>query len=183
MTYYGQDYMLEDRTGQLDGSDFEDVHDRVRLTLRCTQNAQTHTVYMIYDRTRTAAFNFNYPLAVLDFGPNGRLGTVSFKTGVHTPMKQYLIKVSTTSKVHARKFIAQDGQEYQWSWRIKPGEEWTCTNASGYLVACYSLKLAGEPEYYQSSGCMLTVDEAYPHLLAEMLASLTIMRHIVAYNL
>jgi len=117
--------MLEDRTGQLDGSDFEDVHDRVRLTLRCTQNAQTHTVYMIYDRTKTAAFNFNYPLAVLDFGPNGRLGTVSFKTGVHTPMKQYLIKVSTTSKVHARKFIAQDGQEYQWSWRIKPGEEWT----------------------------------------------------------
>jgi len=98
MTYYGQDYMLEDRTGQLDGSDFEDVHDRIRLTLRCTQDAQTHTVYMIYDRTRTAAFNFNNPLAVLDFGPNGRLGTVSFKTGVHMPMIQYLVKVSTISK-------------------------------------------------------------------------------------
>jgi hypothetical protein len=40
-----------------------------------------------------------------------------------------------------------------------------CTNASGYLVACYSLKVEGEPEYDQSSGCMLTVDESYPHLL------------------
>ena len=33
-------------------------------------------------------------------------------------------------------------------------------------MACYSLKLEGEPEYDQSSGCMLTVDESYPHLLA-----------------
>ena len=98
MTYYGQDYMLEDRTGQLTGSDFEDVHDRIRLTLKCTQKAQTHSVYMIYDRTRTTVFNYNNPLAVLDFGPNGALGTVSFKTGVHIPMKQYLVKASTFSK-------------------------------------------------------------------------------------
>jgi hypothetical protein len=94
MTYYGQDYMLEDRTGRLTGSDFEDVHERVRLTLKCTQKAQTHTVYMIYDRTRTAVCNYNNPLAVLDFGPNDTLGTVSFKTGVHKPMQQYLVKVS-----------------------------------------------------------------------------------------
>jgi hypothetical protein len=65
---------------------------------------------MIYDRTRTAAFNFNNPLAVLDFGPNGRLGTVSFKTGVHTPMKQYLVKVSTISK-----YVDDAGDIYYWS--------------------------------------------------------------------
>lgn len=62
------------------------------------------------------------------------------------------------------------------------------------------LKVPGEPEYPHSSGCVLTVEEAYPHLAAgmsifqlygvtmltgttEMLASLIIMRHIVAHNL
>jgi hypothetical protein len=94
MTYYGQDYMLEDKSGRLTGSDFEDVHDRVRLSLKCTQKAQTHAVYMIYDRSRSAVFNYNTPLAVLDFGPNDALGTVSFKPGDHMPMKQYLSKVS-----------------------------------------------------------------------------------------
>jgi hypothetical protein len=98
MTYYGQDYMLEDKTGQLTGSDFEDMHDRIRLSLKCTQRVQTHTVYMIYDRTRSSVFNYNSPLAVLDFGPNDSLGTVSFKTGVHVPMKQYLVKVSAFSR-------------------------------------------------------------------------------------
>lgn len=93
MPYYGQDYMLEDRCGDLTGSDFQDINDRIRLTVRCTQKAQTHTVYMIFDRTRTTVFNYNCPLAVLEFGPNDTLGTISFKTGVHVPMKQYLSKL------------------------------------------------------------------------------------------
>lgn len=41
-----------------------------------------------------------------------------------------------------------------------------CTNRSQYLVAFYSLKVAGEPDYLGSSGCMLTIDEAYPRLAA-----------------
>jgi hypothetical protein len=94
MTYYGQEYMLEDKTGLLTGSDFQDVHDRVHLTLKCTQRAQTHTVYMIYDRSRSSVHSYNSPLAVLDFGPNNTLGTVSFKAGVHQSMSQYLVKVS-----------------------------------------------------------------------------------------
>jgi hypothetical protein len=48
--------------------------------------------------------------------------------------------------------------------------DWThcvqCTNRSQYLVAFYALKVAGEPDYPGSSGCMLTIDEAYPHLAA-----------------
>lgn len=90
--------MLEDRTGRITGSDFEDVHDRIRLSLKCTQKAPTHTAYMIFDRTKTTTFNYNNPLAVLDFGANDSLGTVSFKTGVHLPMKQYLLKVSALSR-------------------------------------------------------------------------------------
>jgi len=175
--------MLEDRTGQLTGSDFEDIHDRVRLSLRCTQQTQTNTTYMIFDRSRTSAYGYNNPLVVLNFGPNNTLGTVSFKTGVHIPMNQYLAKTSLFGRSSTRKFIAQDGQEYQWTWHVNPTQEWTCSNASGYFVASYSLKLEGEPEYPRSSGCMLTVAESYPNLLAEMLASVTIMRHIAAYNL
>lgn len=41
-----------------------------------------------------------------------------------------------------------------------------CVNArSGYHIATYSMKPAGEPQYPGSSGCMLTVEEAYPHLV------------------
>lgn len=94
MPYYGQDFMLEDRCGQLTGSDFEDINDRVRLTLRCTQRESTHTIYMIFDRTNTIVFNYNNPLAVLDFGPNDTLGTVSFKPGMSMPMKNYLSKLT-----------------------------------------------------------------------------------------
>lgn len=99
MVYYGQDYMLEDRSGCLTGSDFEDVNNRVRLTLRCTQATSTHTAYMIFDRTNSYVNDFNNPLAVLDFGPNNTLGTVAFKTGVHIPMKQYLTKVTAMNRL------------------------------------------------------------------------------------
>ena len=94
MVYYGQHYMLEDRSGLLTGSDFEDVNNRIRLTLRCTQATSAHAAYMIFDRTHSNVYDFNNPLAVLDFGPNNTLGTVAFKPGVHVPMKQYLTKVA-----------------------------------------------------------------------------------------
>ena len=115
--------------------------------------------------------------------------------------------------------MGSDGQVYRWSWRSTAGEEWTvglpqtslksifdpnaceqCTNANNHHVASYSLKVPGEPEYNGSSGCVLAIEEAYPHLATgmisvlnyptdvdsastEMLASLTIMRYIVALNL
>jgi hypothetical protein len=96
MTYYGQDYMLEDRTGRLTGSDFNDIHDRVRLTLRCTSDSQTCNSYAIYDRTRGG-----HPVAVLEFGPNNSLGTVSFRPGVQVPMDQYLVQVHTFGRYAA----------------------------------------------------------------------------------
>ena len=57
-----------------------------------------------------------------------------------------------------------------------------CTNSSGYVVATYNLKPPGEPAY-RSSGNALTVYEAYSHLAIELLASLTIMRHVRQFNL
>ncbi|EGO00477.1 hypothetical protein SERLA73DRAFT_136371 [Serpula lacrymans var. lacrymans S7.3] len=182
MTHYGMPYLLEDKTGELSGSDFNDLNDRMCLRLRCTARESTHTAYMIFDITHHSD-GLQKPLAALDFGPNESLGTISYSSGSQIPMKDYLMKLSTFGSSKARKFVGSDGQEYRWNWRITKDQEWTCTNSSGYTVADYSLKLPGEPEYVSSSGCMFTIDEAFPHLAAEFLASLTIMRHIVAHSL
>lgn len=93
MVYYGQDYMLEDMTGDLYGGAFDDIHGRIRLTVHCTQEQSCNVTYMIYDRTRSPTLNYNSILAALDFGPKHALGTVSIKSGAHIPMKQYLSKV------------------------------------------------------------------------------------------
>ncbi|KAJ7597626.1 hypothetical protein C8J56DRAFT_920548 [Mycena floridula] len=182
MTHYGIPYFLEDKSGRLSGGEFVDLHDRLRLDYRCTARDSTHTAYMIY-KTNPQSYQSSVPTALiaLDFGPHNTLGTVSFSPHLSIPMKKYLYKGSSGSK--SRKFIASDGQEYLWSWRIQDNQEWTCTNGSGYLVAYYSLKLPSEPHYEGSSGCTLTIDESFGHLAHEMLATLMIMRHIVQYRL
>ncbi|KAF8444838.1 hypothetical protein L210DRAFT_3611097 [Boletus edulis BED1] len=169
------------RPGRLTGSDFVDMNDRLRLCLRCTAQTPTHTAYMIHNATN--GHDPSNPLIALAFGPNNSLGTVTIRSGAPIPMDQYLTKLSPLGSSLTRQFTGSDGQEYRWSWRSTKGHEWTCTNRSQYLVAFYSLKVAGEPDYLGSSGCMLTIDEAYPHLAAEVLASLTIMRHMAAHGL
>ncbi|KAF8878852.1 hypothetical protein BD779DRAFT_1612978 [Infundibulicybe gibba] len=181
-TVYGMAYFLEDKSGKLTASEFVDIHDRLRYSLRCTANDSTRTAYMIYNTTRSASVT-TVPLVVLDFGPNNALGNVTFVPNEPIQMKRYLVKPSTLGSSKIRKFTASNGEEYQWVWRGKGDQEWACTNNSGYLVAYYSLKTPGEPEYPNSSGCMLTVEEEYGHLACEMLASLLIMRHIAEHNL
>ncbi|KAF9066701.1 hypothetical protein BDP27DRAFT_1384231 [Rhodocollybia butyracea] len=183
MTTYGMPYFLEDKTGKLTGSEFVDIHDRLRLTYRRSTDKQSpHTAYMIYN-TSPHIYNpaFAQALVALDFGPEHALGTVSFSSKICIPMKKYLVKLSARGRMY--KFIGSDSQEYFWSWRSQPNQEWTCTNASGYLAAYYSLKTPGEPHYEASSGCSLTIDESFGHLAPEMLASLMILRHISEYNL
>ncbi|KAG2154353.1 uncharacterized protein EDB93DRAFT_154911 [Suillus bovinus] len=177
MTSYGMPYLLEDKTGRLTGSHFVDINDRLRLTLRCTARESTHTTYKIYN-----AATGTDPVVILNFGSNNSLGTITFGSGPQVSMNSFL-EHSANESARSRKFIGSDGQQYRWGWRTTQSEEWTCTNTSNQQVASYSLKVPGEPEYDHSSGCVLTIEEAYPHLAAEMLASLTIMRHIVAHNL
>ncbi|KAF8224609.1 hypothetical protein L208DRAFT_475661 [Tricholoma matsutake] len=181
MTNYGMAFFLEDKTGELTGSEFVDLNDRMHLTYRCTARNSTHIAYMIYDATTSSGAS--RPLVALDFGPNNQLGTISFGPDSSMEMKKYLTKLSPFGSSKVRKFLASDGQEYRWSWRIKDHQEWTCTNNRGYLIAYYSLKTPGEPEYVNSSGCMLTVEQQYAPLVPEMLASVMIMRNIAAYNL
>jgi hypothetical protein len=93
MTSYGMPYFLEDKSGNLTGSEFTDIHDRMRLSLRCTVSDAMHTAYMIFDKSSTTTCH-GYSLLALDFGPDNALGTVSFGAGTHMPMKQYLVKSS-----------------------------------------------------------------------------------------
>ncbi|KAJ7082122.1 hypothetical protein C8R44DRAFT_722440 [Mycena epipterygia] len=183
MTRYGMPYILEDTTGRLTGSQFIDIHERLHLTVRCTARDSCHTSYMIYN-TNPAVFQspIPKPLAGLDFGPDNSLGTISFSS-VGMPMRKYLTKPTPIGSSKLRRFVASDGQTYQWARRAQPNQEWTCTNAKGYVIASYSLKAPGEPEYSNSSGCILEIAEQFGSLAPEMLASLWIMRHIAAYDL
>ncbi|KAJ7607289.1 hypothetical protein DFH06DRAFT_216436 [Mycena polygramma] len=181
-TRYGMPYILEDTTGRLTGSEFVDIHERVRFTVRCTARDVSHTAFMIYN-TSPAVFQSAVPkpLVALDFGPNNSLGTISFSS-VPMPMRKYLTRHAMGS-AKVRRFVASDGQTYQWARRTQTNQEWTCTNANGYVIASYSLKAAGEPEYSNSSGCILEIAEQFGSLAPEMIASLWIVRHIAAYDL
>ncbi|TFK53810.1 hypothetical protein OE88DRAFT_1284268 [Heliocybe sulcata] len=182
MMNYGLPYFLEDKTGSLSGSEYVDIHDRMRLSIRCTVRDSQRCAFMIYNISPSVG-GLLKPGAALDFGPNNALGTVAIGSGSHIPMSRYLMKVSPLGSPLTRKFIASDGQEYRWSWVEGDNCEWICQNVKNYIVACYNLKLAEEPHYSSSSGCMLTVEEAYSHLAVELLASLTIMRYIAGHDL
>lgn len=182
MTSCGLPFFLEDQTGELTGTEFVDLYNRMRLSLRCTLRDASHTAYMIYDlSSRPNAFSS--PLACLDFGAHNALGTVKIRNGENVSMGQYLVKAGGTGSSKSRKFRASDGQEYRWTHQTKGDEEWSCTNASDYHVASYCLKSPDEPKYAASSGCVLTVEESYSNIVGELLASLIIMRHIAKHNI
>ncbi|KAF8179575.1 hypothetical protein K438DRAFT_1725829 [Mycena galopus ATCC 62051] len=182
MTRYGIPYIFEDTTGRLTGSEFIDIHDRLRFTVRCTAHDTAHTAYMVYNTSPTVFQSaIPKPVAALNFGPNNALGTISFAS-VPMPMRKYLVKQALRSS-KVRRFVGSDGQIYEWARQTQPNQEWTCTNANNYVIASYSLKAQGEPEYSNSSGCILEVAEQFGNLAAEMIASLWIMRYIAAYDL
>ncbi|KZT71632.1 hypothetical protein DAEQUDRAFT_723694 [Daedalea quercina L-15889] len=182
MTSCGLPFFLEDQTGELTGSEFVDLYNRMRLSLRCTLRDAAHTAYMVYD-TSARPHALGAPLACLDFAANHALGTVKIGARDAVPMGEYLVKAGALGGQKSRKFRAADGQEYRWTHQRKGDEEWSCTNASDYHVASYCLKSPDEPKYAGSSGCVLTVEESYSNIVGELLASLIIMRHIAKYNL
>ncbi|KAJ6599517.1 hypothetical protein B0H10DRAFT_721423 [Mycena sp. CBHHK59/15] len=184
-------YVLEDRTGANTASDFDDIYDRLFFHVA---RPRTGSGVMIYSMARRAsrhrdsqpfAGTHNSPAAALEFAPDGGLGNVSFLQApgpLTLPMARYLRKTSLFGRSLSRKFMCSDGREYKWVHRSVEGQEWTCTSADNYLVAHYDLKPA-DVRAYGVSGNTLTIYEAFAHLSLEMLASLTIMRHIQQYNL
>ncbi|KAI0338266.1 hypothetical protein BDW22DRAFT_805162 [Trametopsis cervina] len=181
---YGMPYHLEDTTGSITDSNFTDLHQRLSFTIRTTMRTADRSALMIYDASsssRAGRGGLMVPVACLDFGANNALGTIKIGQGDNIEMETFLARVNRNTR--ARKFTATDGNEYTWTYTGTEDTEWTCTNSRGYAVASYNPKSEREPNYEHSSGCMLYIEESYPHLAGELLATLAIMRHIAKYNL
>jgi len=178
MVKTGIPFILEDKSGSLSGSQFIDLYDRMHLYMRCTRRdhdgASQYGIYNMFSQES------DVPVVTLEYGAAGALGnitTIGPRGSSRTQtMAAFLVEVGGPRH---RKFVASDGQEYSWSWRTNAQEnhEWSCVNASGQSVAWYVLKVPGE-QYANSSGCMFGVEEPYPHLAVDFLATLLIMRHI-----
>ncbi|KAJ7618587.1 hypothetical protein FB45DRAFT_1033788 [Roridomyces roridus] len=184
-------YVLEDRTGAHTTSDFDDIYDRLFFHVATAPQRSGSSATMIYTMPRRASRHrdsqpiHHTPAAVCEFLPDGSLGTVSFTQPAGTltiPMGSYLRRTSLFGRSLSRKFICSDGREYKWSYRSVEGQEWTCTNSENYLVAHYDLKPA-DVRAFGVSGNSLTIYEAFGHLSLELVASLTILRHMKQYNL
>ncbi|KAH9940379.1 uncharacterized protein BXZ73DRAFT_88639 [Epithele typhae] len=184
MSKFGLPFFLEDTTGKLTGTDFVDLHNRMHLSIKQTLRDAHRSAYIIYDLSARpgARSGLLVPLITLDFTAQNGLGSVKIAAGEHVPMDKYLVRsAGTNGNARSRTFKAADGQEYRWT--LQADGDWQCTNArTNYHIATYSMKPSGEPQYPSSSGCMLTVEEAFPHLVGELLASLIIMRHIEKYS-
>ncbi|KAF8883066.1 hypothetical protein CPB84DRAFT_193737 [Gymnopilus junonius] len=181
---YGLPYFLEDKSGRLSGSDFIDLHDRMKLAYSCKDRSSSLFTYEIHDTTAGTYDAYNKAVATLTFGSDNALGTITYtRDKIERQMVDYLAQVNDIAGSKLRRFFASDGKEYRWGYRVVPNEEWTCTNSSGTVVSHYNLKVDGEPPYFGSSGCMLSVDEDFGHLACEMLATVMIMRHIDKHNL
>lgn len=94
---------LEDGSGLLTGSEFIDVHDRMKLLYRRTRQDSRGTQYCVYETSsnryvgsqilsafssvelthRDRSDSSTKPIIALEFGPNGELGSVnlSFNKG------------------------------------------------------------------------------------------------------
>lgn len=178
-------YHLEDTTGNITDSNFVDLYQRMSFSVRRTMHTTERSVLMIYDASsssRAGRGGLMLPVVCIEFGGNNALRTIKIGQGEPVDIERYLCRISRSNSL-ARKFVASDGQEYRWTYTGTEDAEWTCTNSRGYAVASYILKAPREPKYEHSSGCMLWIEETYPHIAGELLASLTIMRHIAKYNL
>ncbi|KAF8467991.1 hypothetical protein DFH94DRAFT_638665 [Russula ochroleuca] len=173
MVKTGIPFMLNDRTGSLSGSEFVDLYDRIYLRVCCThRDSNGASEYGMYNML---ARHHEIPVATFQYGAGGALGNITFISSEGSmrtqAMAAFLVEVGGPRH---RKFTASDGREYSWSWRTSTQEdlEWSCVNANGHTVAWYAV----------SSGHMFGVEEPYPHLAIDFLATLMIMRHIAARN-
>ncbi|KAG6825235.1 hypothetical protein H0H92_004325 [Tricholoma furcatifolium] len=186
-------YILEDRSGSLTLTDFDDLYDRVFFRIAKQPNGSTTNIYIMHIRGSPHRDSLPFtsrPSVSLEFGASQRLGTITFYRSpqpVAIQMQTYLKKTGIFGSSLIRKFTAFDGTQYQWSHRAVEGQEWTCTTSDDHLVAHFDVR----PQYDPSvSGSYLTVYQYFfpltlglTTIVQELLATLTIMRHIEAHNL
>ncbi|KAH8824330.1 hypothetical protein DL96DRAFT_1712612 [Flagelloscypha sp. PMI_526] len=181
-------FVFEDRTAVNADTDLDDLYDRLffKVARMTAPSPTTTTIYEMRHRASRHRDRIEFsglPTVNLQFAPDENLGVVTFlRTNVSFEMARYLRKTSMWGSSLSRKFTGSDGHEYKWSWRTVQGHEWTCTSQDNRLVAHYNLKTPQE-RAYDRSGNSLTIYENYQHLIIELLASFTIMRHIALYSL
>lgn len=185
-TVYGIPLFFEDKTGKISGTDFTDIYDRSPF-LRLTQVSQSDRFLRLIHELGSTSSRGGYSEAAvtMEFGTDYSLGNIYFgrSSSRAMPMDRYLRRLSSSGSSLVRVFRASDGADYVWGYRVNRDHEWTCTNMETMkLISHYDLKPEGEPPY-RSSGNVLTVYEEYQHLSIELLASLTIMRHIAENRL
>ncbi|KZS90863.1 hypothetical protein SISNIDRAFT_518207 [Sistotremastrum niveocremeum HHB9708] len=187
----GVPYTLEDTTGHLTTSDYNDTYDRMFLRVVPAMIAPNRPVLLIYDRGHRSRSPLTVPTGIeaswssmIDLGTKKDLSeayvVLGGPGGTVIPLKNYLKKVSKFggSSLY-RKFQALDSNEYRWQKCILPGQTWTCTNIFNQVVAHFDLKDPSEPIYDKmSSGNFFIIDEAYGQVAVELLATLILMRHI-----
>lgn len=184
-------YALEDTSGRLTLTDFDDIYDRIFLRVAQSPQPTGRTTLMIYNMHRRSSRRRDSlpfrvePSVVLRFGANNALGDITFLQSparFSVPMNRYLQKTATFGSSLSRKFSTSDNNQFRWVHRSVQGQEWSCLTSEGCLVAHYDLK-PQDTRVYGVSGNVFTIYEAFAHLAIELLASLTIMRHIAEHNL
>lgn len=98
-------FTFEDRTGQLKGSDYDDIYDRMFIRVTTYPSAGNGTTLAIYVMGRRSTRHGDmrhlerHPSVVLEFGgPSFGLGTIHFlkppPASVSIPMNNYLRKTA-----------------------------------------------------------------------------------------
>jgi hypothetical protein len=96
-------FTLEDRTGRVAGSDFDDIYDRIFLRVAPAADQRGAPSLLIYkmsqrsSRRRDSLPFRSAPSIVLEFGAGGALGNISFldrKDPILLQMGRYLRKMS-----------------------------------------------------------------------------------------
>jgi len=159
MVKTGIPFMLEDKTGSLSNSNFTDLYGRMSLLLRCTsRDPDGASQYAIYNLN---LMQHDTPVATLEYGAAGALGDITTIGPGGSPQTQpmaaflvevggyatalpssYSLALNTCAHTRScfsgksrsprhRKFIASDGKEYSWIWRMHTDEdlEWSVSNS------------------------------------------------------
>jgi hypothetical protein len=169
---FGLPLWLQDDTGDMTDTVFSEFYDRVTLSLHQSINRPDHSAIVL-------ALNRHNLAAVMDFGPKHSLGNITFPPASAIPMDDFLRPTRKAGSSLSRHFAASDGQQYFWDYR-QDRTEWICTNKQGYIIASYSIT---DLEDGSPSAASLYVTETSCHLVVELIASLTVMRHIAHYKL
>lgn len=137
MTTFGIPYLLEDRTGDVLNTEFDEIYDRMFFGVSSsnppspsssTDPAPSRTIKLFELGKRSApalrgsSLNFGKdPVVVLDFAPGGGMGTVLFvRQGVSMPMEKWMRRFDAKGRC----FACSDGENYYWTHKANAETEW-----------------------------------------------------------